>query len=157
MNQQYSSDGISTRLTTRIVWGLWGFLALMQLGFVLAFCHNQPWNDEWEFVPVLTGNESSDGFFWKQHNEHRMPIPRTIYLETFKITHDYRTGSILQVLILAAISALSIVWSARVRGSLHWTDVFFPAILLHLVTGCRRLYDTSPIITKFGDGQWPRM
>jgi hypothetical protein len=107
-------------------------LALVQLGYVLAFTHNQPWNDEWEFIPTLCGHESVTKYLWAQHNEHRMPLPRGLWLALFERTHDFRTGSILQVALNTALAFACIRWAGALRGRPSWCDLFFPLSLLHL-------------------------
>ena len=111
---------------------LWAVLAVCQLAYVLRFGHNQPWADEWEFVPTLTGHEPDEAFYFARHNEHRLPLPRTIYLGLWKSTHDFRAGMVLQVALLAAMALRGMQLAARFRGRADWADAFFPLSLLHV-------------------------
>jgi hypothetical protein len=99
--------------------------------YVLRFGANLPWNDEWEFVPVLTGHEPVAPWLWRQHNEHRLPLPRLVYLAAFRLTHDYRTGSLIQVAFLSGVSLLLIKGAEALRGRPAPEDAFFPLVFLH--------------------------
>jgi hypothetical protein len=101
------------------------------LGFVLGFGHNVPWGDEWEFVPVLTGGEPAGPWLWAQHNEHRLPLPRAVYLGLFRLTGDFRAGMVLQVLLLSALALGLMRYLAAIRGRPAWADVFVPVGLLN--------------------------
>src|SRR5688572_15035986 len=112
MSQEYRPAPDPTRLTPhpdpppqggregvwRFLTLVWLVMTLAALGYVLAFGHNIPWGDEWEFVPALTGREPAGlPWLWAQHNEHRLPLPRAIYLGLFRLTGDFRAGMVLQV------------------------------------------------------------
>jgi hypothetical protein len=110
---------------------VWAVLTFAGMGFVLAFTRNMPWADEWEFVPALTGNEPIPEWLWKQHNEHRLPLPRLLYLLLFRLTGDFRAGCVLQILMLSALAWWLMRVSAKVRGESAWEDAFIPAGLLN--------------------------
>ena len=112
--------------------GLWAILTAAQLSYVLAYGHNQPWADEWEFVPVLTGHEQSVPFLMQPHNEHRLPLPRLVYLGLWANAHDFRAGMVLQVLLLSVMAYRGMRLAAHLRGAPHWADAFFPLSLLHV-------------------------
>lgn len=116
------------RVVIAITWALLSALAVM---FVLMFVADAPYADEWEFVPVLVGAEPIGPALWAQHNEHRMPLSRAIYFITFRWTKDFRTGSLLQVAMLAILCLGLIRLVGRWRGQNDWTDLFFPLTLLH--------------------------
>lgn len=109
----------------------WAVMTAAGLGFVLRFGHNVPWGDEWEFVPVLTGHEPAGPWLWAQHNEHRLPLPRAVYLGLFRLTGDFRAGMVLQVLLLSALALGLMRYLAAVRGRPAWSDVFVPVGLLN--------------------------
>ncbi len=132
MSPEYRPPVPPTRRTGRILLGLWAFLTLSQLAYVLAYGHNQPWADEWEFVPVLTGNEPPVPFLMQPHNEHRLPLPRLIYLGLWANTHDFRLGMVLQVIFLAAMAWRGMRLAAHLRGVPSLADAFFPLTLLHV-------------------------
>jgi hypothetical protein len=111
---------------------VWAALTAGAVGFVLAFGSNAPYADEWEFVPALLGREPAGPWLWAQHNEHRLPLPRAVYLALFWLTHDFRAGMLLQVAMLSALSLGLMTLAARLRGRPAWPDAFFPVSLLHL-------------------------
>ena len=132
MGQQYRPPPRPARRTGRILLVLWAILTAAQLGYVLAFGHNQPWADEWEFVPTLTGHEETAAFYLQPHNEHRLPLPRAIYLGLWDLTRDFRSGMILQVALLSAMAHRGLRLAAKLRGEARWADAFFPLSLLHV-------------------------
>src|SRR3974390_2428665 len=104
MSQTYSPSTPTTRRVNLILLATWGVLTLAALGFVLSFGTNTPHIDEWEFVPVLLRYEPFGSWLWDQHNEHRLPLSRAIYYVLFQVTRDFRTGMLVQVAMLSALS-----------------------------------------------------
>jgi hypothetical protein len=122
------------RPTTRRPWlpaAVWLALTVAALGFVGTFGHDLPWADEWEFVPAVVGDEPLGQWLWRQHNEHRLPLPRLAWLVATRTAGDFRGGMVVQVLILSGTALLMMAAAVRLRGGLHWADVFFPLTLLH--------------------------
>ena len=111
---------------------VWAFATLAALSFVLFLGTNAPYADEWEFVPALVGDEPQLPWLWQQHNEHRLPLPRLVVLALFKATHDFRAGSVLQVVMLSGLALYLMRLAKKLRGAAHWTDSFFPISLLHI-------------------------
>lgn len=109
----------------------WAVLSALAVQYVHTFTVNAPYADEWEFVPVLLGAEPLLPALWTQHNEHRLPLTRLVYFLTFRQTQDFRTGSFLQVVVLAGLSLWLIRRVTCWRGRTEWTDLFFPLLLLH--------------------------
>src|SRR5262245_58601504 len=136
MSQTYTPPAPATSATSeslrRVLLGVWAILTLAALAFVAAIGTNAPYADEWEFVPALLGEEPQLPWLWAQHNEHRLPLPRAVYLGLFKLTHDFRAGMVLQVAMLSALSLALMRLAASLRGGPHWSDVFFPVSLLHV-------------------------
>jgi len=131
MGQEYRALPFATSLTRPILLLLWAALSLSLIWYVLEFGHNQPWADEWEFVPTLTGNEPVGPFFLHPHNEHRLPLPRLIYIGLWGLAHDFRAGMILQVSLLSGMAYRGMRLAAWLRGAPHWADAFFPVGVLH--------------------------
>ena len=52
---------------------------------------------------INVGREPVLPWLWAQHNEHRLPLPRAVFLTMFRVTHDFRTGMNLQVAMLSAL------------------------------------------------------
>jgi hypothetical protein len=110
---------------------VWAVFTLCALWYVAVFGLNAPTADEWEFVPVLVGQEHVGPWLWAQHNEHRLPLPRLIFVTLFGLTHDFRAGMILQVVMLSVLALGAMQLSAKFRGRPDWPDAFFPVSLLH--------------------------
>ena len=89
--------------------------------------------DEWQvFVPALTGAEPITAeWMWRQLNEHRILLPRLVYLSGFMLTQDFRVGAFLNVAILSLVAIAAITTAIRKRGHARAADAFFPLILLH--------------------------
>ncbi len=136
MSQEYDPPAAATshpdRLTRGLLLAVWLALTAAALGFVYTFGANLPYADEWEFVPALNGHEAIGPWLWMQHNEHRLPLPRALYLGLFRLTHDFRSGMYLQIVLLAALALALMRVAARLRGRAHWADAFFPIALLHI-------------------------
>ncbi len=115
----------------RVLVTMWAIATLGALGFIAVIGTNAPYADEWEFVPALLGEEPAGPWLWEQHNEHRLPLPRAVYLGLFKLTHDFRAGMVLQVAMLSALALYLIRLAEQLRGQPHWADGFFPVSLLH--------------------------
>jgi hypothetical protein len=115
------------------VWGTWLLLSWSLWDFVRSYGVNVPHFDEWEMVPVLTGEQPVTlKWLWSQHNEHRIFIPRLIYLALARATHDdFRAGMYFNVAALAAAAAGLVLLAARRRGT-DYADAFFPVLILTL-------------------------
>src|SRR4051794_7533696 len=79
----------------RVLLAVWAAFTAGAVAFVATLGTNAPYADEWEFVPALVGEEPALPWLWQQHNEHRLPLPRAIFLALFTITHDFRAGMLL--------------------------------------------------------------
>ena len=71
-------------------------------------------------------------WLWAQHNEHRLPLSRLLYLAEFRLTRDFRAGMLLQVALVSALCLGLMRLAERLRGRPDWVDLFFPISLLHL-------------------------
>ncbi len=136
MTQTYTPTAPATSATfrslRRALVAVWAVFAAGAGAFVAVIGTNAPYADEWEFVPALLGEEPAVPWLWQQHNEHRLPLPRAVYLTLFALTHDFRAGMLLQVVMLAALALYLMQIADRLRGRPHWADAFFPVSLLHV-------------------------
>ena len=136
MTQTYTPTAPATSATfrslRRALVAVWAVFAVGAVAFVAVIGTNAPYADEWEFVPALLGEEPALPWLWQQHNEHRLPLPRAVYLTLFALTHDFRAGMLLQVAMLAALALYLMQIADRLRGKPHWADAFFPVSLLHV-------------------------
>lgn len=118
------------------------FVALVTLGMVavaLACIGRYGWDvplaEDWHLVPVYTGSEPDvAGWLWAQNNEHRVPLPRLVYLALLGLAGgDFRVGMVYNVLVLGALSLVLALAARRLRGGQsRYADAFFPLLLLHI-------------------------
>ncbi|MEP6687278.1 MAG: hypothetical protein ABJC36_02955 [Gemmatimonadales bacterium] len=116
------------------VWAGWLALLAAALLFVHAYGNNVPSWDDWDMVPVLTRAQPvSLGWLWSQHNEHRVPLPRLLFLGLNRLTTvDFRVTMYADVLAMALLAA-GFVWTVgSLRGRLSLADLFLPIVLLEL-------------------------
>lgn len=132
MSQTYCPPAPPTSRVSNLLIAVWAILSLAAVGFVLLCGCNTPVADEWEFVAELVGNAPAGPWLWAQHNEHRLPLSKLLYIIQFRLTHDFRSGMLVQVGMLSALSLALMRYAARLRGRPHWADAFFPISLLHL-------------------------
>ena len=116
------------------VWSIWAAFCWYLVDFVRAFGVDCPYFDEWEMIPTLTGNQPITlKWLWSQHNEHRIFLPRLMYLAVEKVArYDFRAGMFFDVFALGAAAAALIVLVRRIRGRTEYTDAFFPVLVLNL-------------------------
>jgi hypothetical protein len=116
------------------VWGIWLLLLVGALAFVLTYGSYVPFMDEWESVPVLTGEQPvTIDWLWAQHSEHVVPLPRILLLAMYKLSGgDFHIGLVANVLALGALALAMILLAKRLRGQTSYLDAFFPLVLLNL-------------------------
>ncbi len=118
-----------------VVWAVWLVMTASVLVCIGVYGRNVPLAEDWLMVPSLTGHEPSLlASLWEQNNEHRLPLPRALYLTLLKLTHgDFRSGMVANVLLMAAMTAALMLVARQARGgATRWADAFFPLLLLHL-------------------------
>jgi hypothetical protein len=116
-----------------VVWGTLAALVAVALRNIARFGRNIPLAEDWTVVPALTGHQHGFwGWLWSQNNEHRLPLPRLVYLGLLHITHDFRVGMVFNVVVLTLVAALFVLASRRARGRSSIVDAFFPIVLLNL-------------------------
>jgi len=118
---------------TLFVWAVWLGLSFLLWRFALDYSVNIPFLDDWEMVPVLAGEQPVTlKWLWSQHNEHRIFIPRLIYIAILKLSGgDFRAGVVFNVLTLSATAAALVLAARAIRGRTSYADAFFPLVLLH--------------------------
>jgi hypothetical protein len=111
-------------------------MLLGALAFVIRYGRNVPFWDEWGLFAdgILTGDQPlTITWLWRQHNEHRIPLPKLIILSLLGLTgYDFRAGMFVNVAILAALAFALVRAARRLRGWTSYTDAFFPMALLHV-------------------------
>ena len=107
--------------------------AYLLLSFVGEVGSNCPYYDEWEMIPALVGAQPITlDWLWSQHNEHRIVLPRLLYLLVVRLAgYDFRAGGYFNAGLLIMIAAACCGVARRLRGSTSYSDAFFPLLLLH--------------------------
>jgi hypothetical protein len=123
-----------SRLEPAITWGIWTVTLAVALGFIAHYASNVPSWDDWDMIPTLTHNQPVTwNWLWSQHNEHRVPLPRLVFLGLNRLFGvDMRVTMYFDVLLMAALAAALMLTAARLRGRASVTDAFFPLALLSL-------------------------
>jgi len=120
-------------LAPGVVWGVWALMSLALLGYVAAFARDVPWWDDWDLVPVLTGQEpATAAWLWERHNEHRIPLPKLIHLAlAVPAGADFRVAAYVNTVALSTAALALLLAARRLRGHTRWPDALFPMLLLH--------------------------
>lgn len=121
------------RFGATAVWLALAVMLAISLGCIVAYTRNIGVAEDWQMVRAMTGNEPDlAGWLWSQNNEHRLPVQRLIYLMALKVTDDFRSGMVLNQIMLAGLAAAMAYTAAKLRGRADWRDIVFPLALLHL-------------------------
>ncbi len=112
---------------------VWAAQTFLLMSFIRQHVINAPYYDEWEMVPALTGHQPITlQWLWSQHNEHRIFLPRLVYLAVLKVANnDFRAGAYFNGVLLSGFAVAFCALARRLRGHLRYTDAFFPLLLLH--------------------------
>src|SRR5207302_1253006 len=94
---------------------------------------NVPFQDEWEVVPQVAGDQPVTlAWLWARHTDHRIPLPKLLLMGLYRLSgYDLRAGMVVNVLALGALTAALVRTAKRVRGRLSPADAFFPLVLLN--------------------------
>ena len=122
----------SDRCVTALVVACWVAMTASACLFVTRYGYNLPRQDEWEFVPALTGHEHPVQWVFSRHNEHRFPLARVVYLGLHAATgNNFRAGMWLTVGLLAGSAATLSLAARALRGRSALIDLFIPVLLLN--------------------------
>ena len=108
------------------------------LAYVYQYGTNVPSWDDWDMIPVLTGNQKVTWqWLWSQHSEHRIPLPRLVMLAVMGLPGvDLRGGMYFNAVSLSIVAAGLMLAARHLRGGRgDWVDVFFPLLVLNLANG----------------------
>ena len=116
-----------------VAWTVWALMVAAGLWFVGTYAFTMPYGDEWDWLPAIAGEQPVDlGWFWSMHNEHRMPVPRLIYMGLGELTgFDFRAGPFFIILALSGLAMALMLGARALRGRTSVYDAFFPLLLLH--------------------------
>lgn len=78
------------------------------------------------------GRTQTPEILWMQHNEHRIPLPRLVYVALACASGDLRAGLWLDVVLLGVLTLLFVNDARALRGRSHPTDAVFPLLLFSL-------------------------
>ena len=111
---------------------IWLLQSWLLVGLVVERTVNIPFMDDWEMVPVLTGDQPLTlSWLWSQHNEHRIFLPRLLYLAVVSLSgNDFRAGAFFNVFALCIAAAALCLAARKLRGSTRYADAYFPLVVL---------------------------
>src|SRR5262249_35999584 len=103
------------------VWSVWALMLAAVYFFVAEFGSRVFYQDDWIFVPVLTGNERLTlPWLWQQNNEHRLPLTNLVILVLYHLSgFDARVGMFFTVTALGVLTLVLIRTAKLLRG---WTS-----------------------------------
>src|SRR5689334_16018091 len=114
-----------------VAWGVLAAASIAALYFALRHAPVAPfWPDEWMQTPVAAGRRPfSLGWLLAFHNEHRIPLPKLLWVGVMRMTNfDARWGAALNVALLTAAAAIVLHAVRRFRGRALWTDAILPLL-----------------------------
>ena len=114
-------------------WGAWALLALASLGFANRFAVEAPFYDDFDLVPVLSGESAaSPSWFWRQESDHRSPLPKVVTLAAAALSGRDFSGTVLwNFSAMAAAAGLLLLAARRLRGRTEYFDAVFPILLMN--------------------------
>lgn len=120
------------RLELALVFAAWAVMSVLAWLFVATYASPIPFQDDTELIAgLLPGAKLDWHFWWVPANEHRIVIPRAIYMALLGLTHDFRGAMFFQVVAQSLLALALILFARRLRGSTRAIDAFFPLLLLH--------------------------
>ncbi|HET9727046.1 MAG TPA: hypothetical protein VFP28_09045, partial [Gemmatimonadales bacterium] len=117
-----------------LAWSVWALMAAVAVVFIAHYASNVPSWDDWDMIPTLTHQQPVTwDWLWSQHNEHRVPVPRLVFLGLNRLFGvDMRVTMYFDLLLMAGLAAAFMLAAARLRGRASLSDAFFPLALLSL-------------------------
>jgi hypothetical protein len=108
-------------------------LATTLVGLGLYFNAPIPRWDEMSHVPYVTGDRPVTlEWLWAQHNEHRIPLPKIVYVAVMKTSSlDGRPLRILNAAAMVLMATLGVLAARTIRGRTVYADAFFPLLFLN--------------------------
>lgn len=114
-------------------WTVWLGMTALAAGFVARYAYPLPFGDELTLLPVVSGQRPVTlDWLWTPHNEHRICLPRLVYLGLGWATgYDFRRMAQFNVAMLAVLSAVLMIAVRTLRGRTTAGDAVFPLALLN--------------------------
>ncbi|MBI5362612.1 MAG: hypothetical protein HZA53_05495 [Planctomycetes bacterium] len=111
---------------------VWVAMTVAANVYVARYASAIPFMDDMELVDALLPDARVGwDYLWSQANEHRILLPRLVYLAGLHLTHDFQFGMYFQVWAQSALALGLAVFAGRLRGRASFADAFFPLLLLH--------------------------
>jgi hypothetical protein len=113
--------------------------------YIATFASAFPHEDDWEVLPFTLGMPQywpvTWEWLWSPHNEHRIPLPRLLWIGLVKVFGaDPRVLIWLDVALLAITAVVFLRVVRNVRGRTAVSDVLIPIALLGLGQYCNTLW-----------------
>jgi hypothetical protein len=130
---QRAAAPIRDDLRRRFHFVLWSLLVLAAAALVWSEARNVPYWDEWENVPYVAGERAQSAeWLWSLHAQHRLLLPRLVYVGLMRITSgDFRAAPWMNLILLAISAWILLDAVVRARGESRWSDALIPLVLLH--------------------------
>lgn len=127
------SSSPAGRSPAALVWAIWAALLAAGLWLVKRYGFRMPVFDEWHAFDVLMGVQPLTlEWLWAPLNEHRMLLPRLVYLGiTWASGYRFHAAAYVSFILLAAAAAAFVLTARRLRGCARLSDAFFPLLLLN--------------------------
>ena len=121
------------RFARLLVAFVWAAMTALLVVLFRADHTNVPLSEDWYMVPAFTGHEPDFGaWLWSQNNEHRVPLPRLVYLAILYLTGgSFAAVGWFNIGLQVTTAVGLILFLRRVRGHTDVADAFFPLQLLH--------------------------
>jgi hypothetical protein len=114
------------------VWAVWAVVFVAILQYAAVYSINIPWADEWSHANVIAGERpASMSWLWEQHNEHRVAVPKLLWLASLQLSGD--NFHLLPLIDTSALGGLAfglILAAMRLRGRIAYTDALLPLVIL---------------------------
>ena len=128
---EWTWTGIAT--SSVVVWIAWTAATLGMILFVRTYDHNIPWRDDFALVSVMTRHERvSLSWAATQWCEHRPVVSRLILAALLRSIPDFRAGMILNVTVISAAAASSLLLVRHLRGHTSVLDGILPLSVLNV-------------------------
>jgi hypothetical protein len=111
---------------------------IISISFYLDFAQGfrYPWSDEWDFVHILTGSTPANiKWLWAQHSEHRIVIPKLVYLFLFRLIPDFRLPILSTLIAMGVCSFVMMNIAQRIKNVHPILLLVFPMLLLNMKLG----------------------
>lgn len=122
------------RLAFRFVAGVWVACFALLLMYAGRVATRIPLLDEHFNVPLLDRPlDQPLRAYWDQHNEHRIPLPKLLFVAAVKLAgDDFRAPVYMNAVLLAVTAGVLTTAVARARGRYVFADAAVPLIVMNL-------------------------